>query len=171
LLKAERRECEKTLERSRQIEAEYQRQTLEKAQRAARETRSTLAFQVAPGDTAKAYQAHYQNVMQRTGGADLSRVDAMIAVRLRLTGHSQEDIAGALRQCAPAIRETPENRNWDDYAQRMARYAFSYAGDRQAATLEKYQEHWIRLEGREPARDHAHEQRHEITHDGPDLSL
>ena len=95
----------------------------------------------------------------------------MIAVRLRITGHSQEDIAGALRQCAPAIRETPENRNWDDYAQRTARYAFSYAGDRQTATLEKYREHWIRLEGREPAQVQSREPPHEITRRGPELDL
>ena len=173
LLKAERRECEKTLERSRQIEAEYQRQTLEKAERArAANRRRDSTFQVAPtGSAVKAYQAHYQDVMKRTGGADLSRVDAMIAVRMRITGHSQELISPArCAKCAPAIRETAESRNWEDYAQRTARYAFSYAGDRQAATLEKYREHWIRLEGREPQQEQTREPPREITHDGPDLS-
>lgn len=95
----------------------------------------------------------------------------MIAVRMRITGHQEPEIASALRQGAPTIRETTESRNWDDYAQRTARYAFSYAGDRQAATLEKYRERWIRLEGQDPAREHEHKRHREITHNGPDLSL
>src|SRR5262249_46169771 len=39
-----------------------------------------------------------------------------------------------------ALRQTPEGRNWDDYAARTARYAFGPAGDRQAASLEKYRD-------------------------------
>ena len=70
-----------------------------------------------------------------------------------MTGHQEPEIASALRQGAPTIRETPEGRHWEDYAQRTARYAFSPAGDRQAAILETYRDHWLRLEGREPARD------------------
>ena len=70
-----------------------------------------------------------------------------------MTGHQEPEIASALRQGAPTIRETPEGRHWEDYAQRTARYAFSPAGDRQAAILEKYRDHWLRLEGRELTRD------------------
>ncbi|MGC9128664.1 MAG: hypothetical protein ACP5GA_08050, partial [Acidithiobacillus sp.] len=77
-------------------------------------------------------------------------VDSMIAVRLRVTGHSQADIEGAIRQCAPGIREKSEGHKWDDYAQRTARYAYSAAGDRQAEQLAKYREQWERLEGRAP---------------------
>ena len=39
-----------------------------------------------------------------------------------------------------------------DYAQRTARYAYSAAGDRQAAELGKYRQQWEKLEGREPVR-------------------
>ena len=138
--------------------------------RIARQPPRDIDISAPTGSAVKAYQAHYQDVLQRTGGADLSRVDAMIAVRLRITGHSQEAIAGTLRQCAPAIREVPEGRNWEDYAQRTARYAFSLPADRQAATLEKYRERWIRLEGREALREPAQERQREIERDGPDLS-
>ncbi|MGZ8174486.1 MULTISPECIES: hypothetical protein [Methylobacter] len=52
----------------------------------------------------------------------------MIAVRMYVTGHCQSEIEFVVRQCAPTIR-TPEqaekHHNWDDYAQRTARYAFS----------------------------------------------
>ena len=44
---------------------------------------------------------------------------------------------------------TVEQRDWDDYAQRTARYAYSAAADRQVVDLEKYREPWARLEGRE----------------------
>lgn len=172
LLKAERRECDLTLQRSQQINAEYQRQAQEKAERQAREPQPALAIPataVAAVAAVAAYQAHYQDVIQRTGGADLSRVDAMIAVRMRVTGHSQADIAGALRQGAPAIRETPEGRHWDDYAQRTARYAFSLPADRQAATLEKYRSQWLQLEGREPSPALAREQHPSINRRGPSL--
>jgi len=57
----------------------------------------------------------------------------MIAVRMYVTGHCQSEIESAVRQCAPAIR-TPEqaekHHNWDDYAQRTARYAFSVKAER-----------------------------------------
>ncbi len=80
---------------------------------------------------------------------DLSRVDSMIAVRMRVTGHEQAAIESAIRQCAPAIRQKDEARNWNDYAQRTARYAYSAAGDRQADALAKYRQQWEQLEGRE----------------------
>lgn len=71
----------------------------------------------------------------------------MVAVRMRITGHSQADIEAALRQSAPTLREKLEGRNWNDYAQRTARYAFGADGDRQAAGLGKYRQQWERLEG------------------------
>jgi len=68
---------------------------------------------------------------------------------MRVTGHSQTDIDGALRQLAQTLRDKPEGRDWADYAQRTARYAFGADGDRQAVGLVKYRQQWERLEGRE----------------------
>ena len=118
--------------------------------------KSDLVLPAASDDAVKAYQRHYRDVLgvlQKRGGGgplDLSRVDAMIAVRMRITGHDQEAIEAAIRRCAPGIRPTAEGRNWDDYARRTARYAYSAAGDRQAAQLTHYRPQWERLEGREP---------------------
>ncbi|RDT07768.1 hypothetical protein DXF88_25230 [Enterobacter roggenkampii] len=64
---------------------------------------------------------------------DLSRVDSMIAVRMRVTGHDQAAIEGAIRQCAPATRQKDEGRDWNDSAQRTARYAYRAAGERLAS--------------------------------------
>lgn len=105
---------------------------------------------------------------------ELSRVDAMIAVRMRIAGHDQSAIEGAIRQRAPAIRQNDEGRYWNDYAQRTARYAYSAAGDRQAAELVKYQHPWEKLEGREPQQEQARAQKIEPDRDnspGPGMSL
>ena len=57
----------------------------------------------------------------------------------------------AVRQCAPTIRESPEQRrDWNRYAERTATYAFGVAGDVALARNEKYFEHWRKIEGVEP---------------------
>lgn len=160
LLKTERRECVKTLTLSSQIDAEYQRQAALKAQRPERKAKPALELAAASGSAIDAYQRHYRDVLKRQlgGEVDLSRVDSMIAVRMRVTGHDQAAIEGAIRQCAPATRQKDEGRDWNDYAQRTARYAYSAAGDRQAAELAKYRQKWEKLEGREPTRQRQQEQ-------------
>jgi hypothetical protein len=97
-----------------------------------------------------AYEAHYRDIVARLKDQriDLSRVDSMVAVRLRATGHEQADIADILEVCAPTIRTTDEGRNWYDYAQRTARYAFGPEGTRMLAKIERYRDQFFRLEGR-----------------------
>jgi hypothetical protein len=158
LLKSEGRECGKTLALSGQIDAEYQRHGEQKARQP--ERLSALSFEkAAVGGAIDAYQRHHQDVVMRHKGVlDLSRVDSMIAVRMRVTGHSQADIEGALRQCAPAARHKDEGRDWNDYAKRTASYAFGAAGERQAADLGKYRMQWGKLEGREQSQERTLEQ-------------
>ena len=74
-------------------------------------------------------------------------------------------IEGAIRQCAPATRQKDEGRDWNDYAQRTARYAYSAAGDRQAAELGKYRQQWEKLEGREPVRQQEQAKAQKIERD------
>ncbi|MGQ4775754.1 TraI/MobA(P) family conjugative relaxase (plasmid) [Citrobacter freundii] len=168
LLKAERRECVKALALSSQIDAEYQRQAALKAQQPERsKAKPALELAAASGSAIDAYQRHYRDVIkrQRGGEVDLSRVDSMIAVRMRVTGHDQAAIEGAIRQCAPATRQKDEGRDWNDYAQRTARYAYSAAGDRQAAELGKYRQQWEKLEGREPVRQQEQAKAQKIERD------
>lgn len=168
LLKAERRECVKALALSSQIDAEYQRQAALKAQQPERsKAKPALELAAASGSAIDAYQRHYRDVIkrQRGGEVDLSRMDSMIAVRMRVTGHDQAAIEGAIRQCAPATRQKDEGRDWNDYAQRTARYAYSAAGDRQAAELGKYRQQWEKLEGREPVRQQEQAKAQKIERD------
>jgi hypothetical protein len=151
LLKAERRECVKTLALSSRIDAEYRRLASQGPQHKERTPRAAIQLASPTGSALDAYRRHSKDVLQRQQGGkvDLSRVDAMVAVRMRVTGHSQADIEAALRQSAPTLREKPEGRDWGDYAKRTARYAFGADGDRQAAGLGKYRQQWEHLEGRE----------------------
>ena len=130
---------------------------------------STLALATAGTPTLSstpaidAYWRHYQDMLSRHTSRQVnqSRMDSMIAVRLRVTGHAQAAIAHALRQCAPGIRETLETRDWLAYARRAARFAYSAAGDLQAAELEVHRHEWQMLEGRNEA--HTDEQSTEQT--------
>ena len=103
-----------------------------------------------PGSALDALRWHHTEVSRQQGKSniDLSRLDALVAVRMRVTGHSQSEIQAALRQAA-ASREQGPGRDWGNYAQRTARYAFSAAGDQQVAQGAKYRQQWERLEGRE----------------------
>jgi hypothetical protein len=173
LQKAEKRECVKTLALAEQIDAGYQQEAAQKAQEPAQraqqpegKAKPAIELAAATGSAIDAYQRHYRDVLdrQRGGEVDLSRVDSMIAVRMRVTGHTQADIEGALRQCAPATRPKEEGRDWNDYAQRTARYAYGSVGDRQVAELSKYRQQWEKLEGREKAIK-AHEKTQKIERD------
>ena len=99
-------------------------------------------------DAVTAYHAHLEDIRRHLTIEDYSRVDAMIALRLRATGHSRDAVMEAVRQCAPAIRETPARRDWQRYAERTADYAFGTAGDVELAKYETYRELWRRVEER-----------------------
>lgn len=155
---AEARECPKALTDAAVIARE-----LDQVAQVVKAQAPSPAHTAAPGGSpmAELYAAHRQDIIARQEGGhiDLSRVDAMVAVRLRLTGHDQAEIAATLETCAPAVRPTTEGRNWRDYAQRTARYAFGPEGVLTAARLERYRDQFLRLEGRDPAA--------ELAHDGP----
>ena len=107
LFKAERRECVKALALSSRIDAEYQRQASQKAIEATQMVRPPQSMTKTSKALSEAYSRHYRDVLNRQQGGevDLSRVDSMIAVRMRVTGHDQSDIEGVIRQCAPATRQ------------------------------------------------------------------
>ena len=144
LLRAEKAECPHALELSKQIAQEYAQAQQERTKR-----QQTLPQQGAtpPGSGATAYYAHLANIQQHLSIEDFSRVDAMIALRMRATGHSRGAVAEIIHQCAPGIREKKEGRNWQRCAERTADYAFGMAGDVDLAKNERFLEHWKRIEG------------------------
>ncbi len=145
LLFAERRECGKALALAKRIDHEY----AEAAEKRKVEQRTFTLPDVRPGDPAAAYYAHLENIRRHLTIEDYSRVDAMIALRLRSNGHSRESVEETIRTCAPTIREKQTGRNWQRYAERTADYAFGPAGDRDMVRNERYREVWRRVEGGE----------------------
>jgi hypothetical protein len=99
-----------------------------------------------------AYQMHKADILNRIDVRNPSQLDWMIAVRMRVTGHDQQDITQALKKSASQGREA-ENRNWINYAERTAEAVFGPRGDRECARSEQRAEAWARVEGRDLARE------------------
>lgn len=145
LLFAERRECGKALALARRIDHEY----AEEAEKRKAEHRTLPMPDFRPGDPAAAYYAHLENIRRHLTIEDYSRVDAMIALRMRSNGHSRENVEETIRICAPTIRDSPTGRNWQRYAERTVNYAFGPAGDRDLERNARYRELWGKVEGKE----------------------
>lgn len=143
LLVAEQRECGAALALTRKIDREY----AEAAMKKKTQPRAVVPSCARPGDPVSAYYAHLENIRKHLTVDDYSRVDAMIALRMRSTGHSRSDVAEAVRVCAPTIRESQTSRDWQRYAERTADYAFGMAGDVALAKNDRYKELWQRVEG------------------------
>lgn len=150
LFQAEKCACAKALQLSRSIAHEL---ATAEAKRRERHTPRPAPQTAAPGSTVSAYYSHYEDIQKHLAVEDLSRVDAMIAVRLRANGHSAQAVTNAIMQCAPTIRQKSEGRNWQRYAERTTDYAFSVAGDVALAKHARQMEQWRKVEERrQPSR-------------------
>lgn len=95
------------------------------------------------------YNRHREDLLQKLHSrVDPSRTDWMIAVRLRVTGHSKKQIKLALENCAPK-RRPMERRNWMKYATATAERVFGERGYRDALRMNQYRDDLMRLEGRD----------------------
>ena len=86
---------------------------------------------VAMRTPADVYRSHLADVTRERPGqpVDPSRIDAEIAVCMRLAGHCRGDIERAIKEAVPADRRG-ETRDWDSYAKRTVAVAFGIPGDR-----------------------------------------
>jgi hypothetical protein len=96
------------------------------------------------------YRRHLAEIVREQPGrpADPSRLDAEVAVRMSITGHSRGAIAKAIKEAAQADRPN-ERPDWDVYATRAASYAFSPPGREMRERLGTQEQKFIRLEGRD----------------------
>lgn len=154
LLYAERQECSKTQELSKALNSEIAL-AVEEQKKRRNEEEKRRKIRVSPGSPIAAYHAHLANIRQHLVIDDHSRVDSMIALRMRATGHSQQEIEEAIRTCACEMRGTNERRDWNKYAERTAAYAFSVAADHSLDRHKNYIEHWKRIEGRDEREQRA----------------
>jgi hypothetical protein len=109
-----------------------------------------------PGTTTpdSSYRLHKADILNRIEVRNPSRLDWMIAVRMRVTGHDQQTIALVLRDNARGGRES-ENRDWSNYAERTSEAVFGPRGDRESATHRSRAYSWAQVEGRDLAREHT----------------
>ncbi len=77
---------------------------------------------------------------------DLSRVDAMIALRMRANGHSRKVVLDTINLCAPVTREYPTNSDWQGHVERITDYAFGAAGDQDMARNQRFWPLWRKIE-------------------------
>jgi hypothetical protein len=103
---------------------------------------------------ASIYERHVTEIRREqpnAGRIDASRLDAEVAVRMVLTGHSQEQIAKAILDGARASRPR-EDRDWQAYARRAVQRAFSAPGKQARSRLELVRDKLLQLEGRQDER-------------------
>ncbi|MGA4555372.1 hypothetical protein, partial [Methylorubrum aminovorans] len=83
-----------------------------------------------PHADAALYWAHRADLLARWQGRwpDPSRVDALIARRLRSTGHSEAAVAALVTACAPGVPRIGR-RAWTGYGRRAAAHAFRDEAD------------------------------------------
>jgi hypothetical protein len=95
----------------------------------------------------QAYHRHRLDILKTYPNPDLSRLDSMIAVRLRVTGHSEADVRETVLACAPTTRQAGDSdHQWPDYATRTARYAFGPKGDAEVARYKWQKRRWQTIE-------------------------
>jgi hypothetical protein len=153
--------CEKACEELNAIHASLKE--IEEKPRLVAETRRNASIFL-PADPNGAYWAHYRDIAAKFSGSqekmDYSRIDAMIGVRMRATGHTQSDVINAIETNAPAIRrETMPHealnakygsRDWRRYAtETTENYVFGARGAIQYEKALNYRPLYMKLEGRD----------------------
>jgi hypothetical protein len=100
------------------------------------------------------YRRHLDAIIreQPARRADPSRLDAEVAVRMAVTGHSREAIAKAIKEGATADRPD-ERRDWSTYSRRAADFALSPPGREMREGLAGREQKLLRLEGRDGETD------------------
>jgi hypothetical protein len=109
---------------------------------------------VQPGDTAAeaAYRLHLTAVFweRRQGGfaRNWSVIDREVALRMRLTGYSHQEIRSAIASLAPRLHHELRD-DWLEYAQRAASAAFTPGADRELESMQHTRGQLYQLESRE----------------------
>jgi hypothetical protein len=103
---------------------------------------------------ASIYRRHIEEILHeqpRARPVDASRLDADVAIRMAVTGHSREQIAKAILEGARTDRPR-EDRDWQVYARRAVQHAFGPPGEQVRRHLEPLRDKLLRIEGREDER-------------------
>lgn len=112
---------------------------------------------IAPHADALLYWAHRGDLLARWQGRwpDPSRVDSLIARRLRVTGHDEVAVAGLITACAPMVPRIGRHA-WAGYGRRAAAHAFRGNADDSCWAFDRCSPAmWPELEQAVREREHA----------------
>lgn len=118
------------------------------------------------GDHNGAYWAHAKDILanmarvDKTGAEDYSRLDAMIGIRMRVTGHTRAQVCDAIETNAPVLRQeklSPEefqekysNHDWRSYAEETTkRFVYGTRGYKQFVDADSDAPYLYKIEGRD----------------------
>jgi len=159
VLDTRKRECNKTQELLNAKAKELQKANEERVKAHARqvEHKPRMEYLVTDRgvDLNHVYLRHQKDIETRFRELkEQSRIDAMIAMRMHICGHSREDISQAIQNNTPRgaeIDDTSYDRKQSErdlkrYSDRAASFPESAEGRKQAAGLEKYRKQWQQLE-------------------------
>jgi hypothetical protein len=105
-------------------------------------------------DVTEAYHRHLEAVRSATEGRniDASRLDGLVATRLRATGYAAGHVRDVIMHEASRARPD-EIRDWNAYALRVANHAFGRSGERQLRELMPKRDLLLKIEGRALSRE------------------
>jgi hypothetical protein len=94
------------------------------------------------------YAAHYADICKHLNGifTDSSRIDAQVALHLKMVGHDRDAVESMLVHCCPQHAMASQDRDWALYAKRAADYAWGPAGRCQEQLLRPNLEHFLSVE-------------------------
>ena len=147
--------CEKAQKQLKELyEAEMQKRRRIEAERNEEIEIERAEADFAKGSPEDAYMAHGQDIIRRGNVRDYSRLDAMIAVRMAVTGFTVAEIERAIASQAPTLRPEDERdkHDWPDYARRTANYITRPRGQASVSDAMPYKNYFLKVEGRSRVR-------------------
>lgn len=98
-------------------------------------------------DLIDAYKWHHSDLLKRSQGRRIhpSRIDSQVCLRLKLSGHSRDDVKKTLISFK---KSDPRNYDIDFYADRAIAFAWGPLGKRQEAFLAIHAARWTKPDGR-----------------------
>lgn len=103
------------------------------------------------GGMEEAYRKHLRDIQVNHSFNGDCAAEYEIAIRLVYNGYTKEEVCRAVYQCAPSHCELPHwKKNWGEYAEHVASYAFSASGKVAISRNRENLAHWREVEGREP---------------------
>lgn len=133
---------------------------------------ATEADGAQPHADAPVYWAHRADLLARWQGRwpDPSRVDVLIARRLRGTGHGEDAVAALITACAPLVPRIGRHA-WTGYGRRAAAYAFRHDADECCRTFDRSSPAmWLELEQAVQKRGQAVQQKPSVVPVQPEVS-